>query len=225
MNHPKRRILLVATTLALLVLLFVSCAWAQGSSTKVQVNPKNSIANIGENFAVNVTISGVQNLFGIELTVNWNASLLQLVSSNAQLGVESYPGGVLHGNRLNSNYDTLVQGDIYVQDNSTSQSDGSYHLAAACVEDEASFSGSGTIVMFTFKVIAVGDSAISVQSELADKPVAGETTSNAIAHSDNGGAVAAIIPEFPSIAVVAVLVALVTVSLVFSKKLAKNKIV
>jgi hypothetical protein len=224
-KHPKSTkhiLFLVTATLALLLLLPVQTAWSQGTNTKVQVDPKDSVAIIGENFTVNVTVSNVQNLFGLNLTVNWNASLLQIVAANTQLGVETYPGGVLYGNRLNFDYDALVEGDIYIGENLTLQSEGEYHLVAACVGDGPSFSGTGTIVILTFKVLDLGDSAITVQSDLADKPIDEETDSNYIDHIDVGGAVAAVIPEFPAIAIVALLIGLVTVSLMLSKKNSKK---
>jgi hypothetical protein len=218
----KREILVIMSILGLITLFPIQMAYAQTGAT-VNVNPQMSVAQVNDTFTVNITISNVQNLFGLELTVTWNASILQLVTANSRLGVQSYPDGVLYGTRLNYDDNSLVSGDIYVEDNSTSQAAGEYHLAAACVGGSSSFSGAGNLVILTFQVKELGQSAINVQSTLADKPVLGEDTSNPITHTDLNGSVEVVIPEFPALAVVCVLMAFVSLTLVFSKKVVKKK--
>jgi hypothetical protein len=220
LNSTKRYLFHVTAIVALVALFTSSFAGAQGSTT-VSVVPQMSTSMVDETLSVNVTVSNVQNLFGLELTVNWNASVLQLVTANSRLGVEAYPDGILHGSRLNFDVDSLVAGDIYVEDNSTVQSTGQYHLVAACVGSSDAFSGTGNIVTLAFKVNALGNSAIDIQSELADKPVSGDT-SNPIAHADVDGSVEAVIPEFPTITFAGLLVALVTVAAFLTKKRKTN---
>ncbi len=220
LNSSKRHLFLVTAVVALIALFSSSFAGAQGTTT-VSVVPQMSTSIMDETFTVNVTVSNVQNLFGLELTVNWNASVLQLVTANARLGIEAYPDGVLHGSRLNFDVNSLVAGDIYVEDNSTAQSTGQYRLAAACVGSSDAFTGTGNIVTLTFKVNALGNSAIDIQSELADKPVSGDT-SNPITHTDVDGSVEAVIPEFPTIAFAGLLVALVTAAVFLTKKRKTN---
>jgi hypothetical protein len=67
----------------------------------------------------------VQNLAGIDLTLEWNDSVLKVLSENLNLGVESHSDGVLHGTKLNYDLNTVASGDIYVQEEKLSDS---YHL-------------------------------------------------------------------------------------------------
>jgi hypothetical protein len=219
----KRQIIMFTFVFALMALYPIQAANSQASSgTVVNVVPQMSTAIAGETVTVNITISNVQNLYGLDVTLDWNTSVLQVLNVNSRLGVEAYPDGILYGNHLNYDAGSVVPGDILVKENSTSQEIGEYHLAAACVGFGDSFNGSGNIVILAFKVITVGHSGLVLQSDLADRPVTGETTSSPIDHTDLSGSVDAVIPEFPSIATVAVLLVLGTVALLFSRKALKK---
>lgn len=111
----------------------------------VKVEPYASVAQVGETFTINITITDVQNLYGIEVTLNWNASVLQIVGINVRLGVESHPDGVLHQ-------------PISIAKNETRREEGSYFLAATSTYPAPSFSGSGNIVIITFNVTDSGSS-------------------------------------------------------------------
>ena len=215
----------------ILALILVCCiivvgssqsAKAQASPATVNVLPTQNSIKEGQTLTVNVTVSNVQNLYAIDLTLDWNASILQIQNVNLQLGVNSqptaHPNGVLYGNQIS---DSIVAGDIFVN---ATQTTGEYRLVATSVAPASSFNGSGAIAIFTFNVTGVGHSGLTVQSELADHPEPGESTSEPIAHTDVSGSVdAAAIPEFPEIALVTVLVALTTVTLLVSRKSFKKK--
>ena len=219
----KRHIIMFTFVFALMALYPIQAANSQASSgTVVSVVPQVSTARTGETVNVNITVSNVQNLYGLDVTLDWNTSVLQVLNVNSRLGVEAYPDGILYGNRLNYDAGSVVSGDILVKENSTSQEIGEYHLVAACVGFGDSFNGSGNMVILTFKVITVGHSELVLQSDLADRPVAGETTSTPIDHTDLSGSVDAVIPEFPSIATVALLLVLGTVALLCSKRALKK---
>jgi hypothetical protein len=185
------------------------------TSVAVTVTPAQNSVQVGDQLTVNVTVSNVENLYGLDVTVNWNSSMLQLTDAAPQLGVESRPSGVLH--------ETNDSPIIVAVDDSTSQV-GEYHLVATSQADAASFNGSGTIVTLTFNVTQIGHSSLTVQSSLADHPQPTEATSELIDHSDVGASVdAAAIPEFPQTAAVLLLVGLVTVTFVFAGKRLKKK--
>jgi hypothetical protein len=116
----------------------------------------------------------------------------------------AHPGGVLHGS-------------IYVAEDSMSQQTGTYHLVAVSEGSAAAFSGSGKIVTLTFSVIHARHSELTLETELADKPVPPEP-SNLINHTDLSSSVNAAIPEFSTVFALVVFLILATGALVFSKK-------
>ena len=134
-------------------------------ATQVRVGPYESIAQVGESFTINVTLADVQNLYGIEVILRWDPSLLQVVSADVHLGVESHPDGVLHE-------------DILIAKNETRNDVGRYWLAATSYNSTGdipppSFNGSGNIVRLTFNVTNVGSCELSLETELRGKPPPG----------------------------------------------------
>jgi hypothetical protein len=129
-----------------------------------------------------IKISNVQNLFGVDVTINWNPAVLSVISATSQLGVESHIGGVLHET---SNY------PIEVVDDNSKQSTGQYHLLATSTGSASPFSGSGTIATLTFRVTNPGSTGLTLSSELSDHPAAGGTA-NLIEHADTADSVTAI---------------------------------
>jgi hypothetical protein len=209
----KMNVLLLTAVCFLLALALIQAADAQG--TAVSIVPSQNTVQEGETLTVNVTISNVQNLYGIDLTVSWNSSALKILNVNDRLGAESYPDGVLHET---SSY------PIEIAVNETSQEAGTYQIVATSQGTVAPFSGSGIIVSLTFNITSPGQSTISVVSELADHPEVGESNSEPIPHSDFGASVnAAPIPEFPQIVALGLLLVIGTVVLLSSKSLVKKK--
>jgi len=213
MKNPyptKLQRIMLTVILGMLVLPPIQAASVQAATgTTVSVVPSSSTPLLGENFAVNITISNVQNLYGLDITFRWNASVLQVLNVNSRLGVESHPDGVLH--------ESLPNAEIDIAEDSVSPETGEYHVAATSVNPAPSFSGSGNIAIVTFNVTSLGHSGLElVETELADYPVSGEP-SNFIKHTTIAGSVN-VIPEFPSILMVAVFLVLATTAVAFSKK-------
>jgi hypothetical protein len=204
---PKTAIILL-TTCALLAIFPIGAVLAQTATVKVQ--PSNSAPNVGMTFTVDVTISNVQNLYGVDVSLNWNKDILRIVSASSQLGVESHSGGVLHES-------------VYVAEDSMSQQTGTYSLVAVSEGPAAAFSGNGKIVTLTFTVVHSGHSELTLITELADKPVPPEP-SNLINHTDLSSSVNAVIPEFSTVFALAVFLILATGALVFSKKRIKKNV-
>jgi hypothetical protein len=204
----KRLLALFLVGFALTAIVSIQSVRSQ-AGTVVSVQPQTSSAQVGETIAVNITLSNVQNLYGVDVTLNWNTSILKVVSAVSRLGVESHPGGVLHES-------------VNVVEDSTSQAAGEYHLVATSQNPAASFNGSGTIAILTFNVTQLGHSGLDLQSELADHPLPDEVA-QLIEHTDDSGSFDAIIPEFPEVFALGLLLVIVTVGLIFSKKLAKKK--
>lgn len=125
--------------------------------TKVKVEPYASIARVGETFTVNITLNDVENLYGIELTLRWNASILQVVNVDIRLGVEFHLDGVLHE-------------PVFIAENETIQEEGKYLLAGTSHSEASPFSGDGNVLRITFNVTNVGGCRLDVEAKLADWP-------------------------------------------------------
>ena len=201
---------LLSVLLALLPIQAVAVQAASGAT--VSAVPSSSTPLLGETFTVNITIGNLQNLYAIDVTLRWNASVLQVLNVNSRLGVESHPDGVLHEN--------LPNFPIEILEDTLSQETGEYHIAATSVNPAPSFSGSGNVAIITFNVTALGRSGLELESELAEYPASDEPA-NFIEHTVVNGSVD-VIPEFPSIIAVALLLVLVTTAVVFSKKRLKH---
>ena len=171
--------------LVLLSLYLVQAASPQvASNTIVRAQQSTSTPRVGETFTVSIIIENVQNLYGIDMALTWNDSVIQVQRIDLHLGVESHADGVLHGHRLNYDVDTVASGDIYVSEENVP---GSYSLTALTIGSSA-FSGSGTIVNITFKAVAIGRSTLGLETELAAYPQSGEP-SEFIEHADVSGSI------------------------------------
>jgi hypothetical protein len=202
------RTLMLIIVVTLLTLSLIQPVFPQGSgNTTVAVIPKVTNTLIGETIKVNITLSNVQNLYGVDVTLLWNPSALSVQNIDIRLGVESHPDGVLH---------EAPSADIFIQENITDQANGEYDLIATSVAPAPSFSGSGNIVIVTFNVTDVGHSDLILISELGDYNPSG---GNLIDHTDVDGSVDSAIPEFPSAAVIVIVLILVTAATVVYKRI------
>jgi hypothetical protein len=98
--------------------------------------------SVGETFNVTVSVSGLagDDLYGFDINFTWNTSVLQYVSHDAEVPVETCPGGVLH------------QPVIKVVDQ-LNQSAGTYWLAYASILPADPFTGDGVFFMVTFVLL------------------------------------------------------------------------
>ena len=197
--------------LALIQVITVQAA----PETIVKVEPYASSTNMGETFTINITVVGVQNLYGVEATLCWNASILDVVSLDLRLGVESHPDGVLH---------ELPSAPIFVAENNLIQERGEYRLAATSVSPASSFNGSGNIVSLTFNATNIGNSKLDLETQLYDYPPPDREPriSWPIEHITIDGSFD-VIPEFPNVIIVLFLFMVVTILVtVFSRKVPRK---
>jgi hypothetical protein len=201
-------------TLLLILAIIVSAQTipAQAASTTVKVEPNQSIAKIGEPLTVNITVNDVENLYGIDLTLTWDNTILSLTSAMPTLGVETYPTGVLH---------EASDAPVSIVENNASQQTGQYRLVATSQNPASSFNGTGNIATLTFNVTKTGNTQLAIVSELADHPIP-EQTSEQIVHTDASGSLEVVIPEFPSITILALFLIGAACVLLFSKRLLKR---
>src|SRR3990172_1573425 len=199
MKNPHSQVTKAILLLSVCTLLSLYTAQAvSAQTTTVKVEPSTTTPVVGQTLTVNITISNVQNLYGVYVTLSWNTSALKVLTNTALLGVESHPNGVLHET-------------IDIVEASASQQTGTYTLIATSTGSQtASFSGSGTIATLTFNVTSLGRTTLELETELADKPASGGT-SNFIDHNHLSSSVYVAIPEFPTLTAIIVLIILVTV--------------
>jgi hypothetical protein len=131
-------------------------------STTVRVMPSPVSTRLGESFTVTVSLSNVQNLYGLEVILNWNPAVLRATTVDIRLGVESFSDGVLH----ESSYSPI----IFIAENNLTQTKGEYRLVATSMAPAPSFNGSGNIVRIAFDPMNLGDSALDLESQLFDYP-------------------------------------------------------
>lgn len=186
-------------------------------ATVVKVEPQSGIASIGENFTVNVTITDVHNLYGLEVTLRWNKTILEIASVDIRLGVESHPDGVLH--------EIPETTPISYYKNETLQEQGKYFLAASSSAPADSFNGSGNIIKTTFKVINEGSSELNLETKLASKPPPGGVSSP-IEHTTIDGFFGPHTEEqpiWPIVTLVVVIIVAVIVAMVIYSKRSKKR--
>ncbi|MEM1540402.1 MAG: cohesin domain-containing protein [Candidatus Bathyarchaeia archaeon] len=189
----------IAVFISMLTYYSILISAAQNSGeTIVKVDPSTISVDKGEKFTVNVTVIDVQNLYGVEIVVRWNASLLQLVSVDIRLGVNSHPDGVLYEPFMN-----ITQENI-----------GEYLIAATSYTPAPPFNGSGNIIRMTFQAIDDGESVIDLETKLYDYPPPDREPRESlpIPHTTIDGNVT-IIPEFSNMIIPVMVLILVTVIL------------
>ena len=127
-------------------------AHAEASTAKLRVVP-SLIKDLepGEEFSVNITIEDVENLYGIEIEFTWNPSIIEYVSHEVKIPVESYPEGVLHEPVL----------EVKDEVNATA---GDYVIAYSSYQPAEPFNGSGIIFTMTFRVVGYGTTLLSFAS-------------------------------------------------------------
>jgi len=208
MKHAFRRIPQSTLILALAISLI---AWPRfvkaASETLVEVEPTSTSANTGEMFEVNITVVNVQNLYGVEITLGWNASVLRVVGIDVRLG---QPDGILYN-------------PFFIAQNQTDQERGRFALAATSYSQAPPFNGSGNIVRITFNVTDIGYSALELASELYDYPPLDRwpRVSLPIDHITIDGSFN-VIPEFADVMVLLLLVVVASLFAVSCKKRSRS---
>jgi len=105
-----------------------------------------------QTFNVSLKIANVSNLYGFDVKLLWDPSVLEYVSHVSKVAVA---GGV-----LNSPVFTLKD-----EGNSTA---GTYWLASSSLSPAPPFNGAGTFAEITLRVKTVGQSLLEVFSDIAD---------------------------------------------------------
>jgi hypothetical protein len=169
-NKRKAEIIMLLFVASLLVVLPIQMVKAQTAT--VSVSPQNNPVSVGQTLTINIEISNIQNLYGVDITLNWDTSMLKLESNQSFVGVSN---GVLNA-------------PVLVVQDTADQTIGEYHLVATSENPAGPFSGSATIATLTFKVTSTGQSKLTLNPQLASyvAPGSGETSEFISANVVNG---------------------------------------
>ena len=96
---------------------------------------------IGETFTISVVVSDVENLYGFDVKLRWDPTIVEYVSHVVMTPVESYEAGILHDPVL------LVKDEV---DPAT----GTYWVACASMSPAEPFGGNGAFFTMTFKLVS-----------------------------------------------------------------------
>ncbi|MGA3193019.1 MAG: cohesin domain-containing protein [Candidatus Bathyarchaeia archaeon] len=216
LRFNKSRIILIALfALFSSSSLFVRTNVVRGSpEASVEVVPYADTAGVGQSITINITVLNVQNLYGVEATVNWNSSVLELSNIDIRLG-HTDTDGVL--------YNTSSTSPPFIAENSTQN--GQYAIAATSTAPAPSFDGSGNIVRITFNVTNSGYSNIDLESQLRDYPPPDREprVSLPIPHTTSGGQFHTTVAEIPNSAILLVFTVLTVSAVVLSKKMTRKR--
>ncbi|MBT9153301.1 MAG: Cellulosomal-scaffolding protein A [Firmicutes bacterium] len=112
---------------------------------------------VNEPFVVDVTVSEVTDLYGVEFVVNFDPTRLQVVDADPALaGVQIRPGTALAG-----------VGTVTIPVNSVDNAAGVIRFGAALVGVPAGFSGNGVLASIEFTAIAAGNVAATLTDVIA----------------------------------------------------------
>lgn len=156
------RLLFVCLLLVLAFSLFSKDAVDGSPGPVAKVEPQTVSADLYQTFNVSIVVADIQGLYGFEITLNWDPTILKIVKANHQIGVEDYPGGILHK-------------PVIIPRDNVSQDHGLYLVAAACVNPAGSFNGTGTVAVLTFNVTSVGTCTLFLDAELASDARQGQS--------------------------------------------------
>jgi hypothetical protein len=208
-NHNRGKPAFFAVLILCLISPCIVYAVSAQSATTVTAEASSSQLKVGDTLTVTLKVSDAVDLYGVDVTLSWNTSVLEAVSATNSLGVESHSNGVLHAS---SAYPIDVEDDAVT--------DGQYHLLATSQGSSTpSFSGSGTIATITFNVTGSGSANLSLDDvELSTRDSLGEIS--LVTPQTDVSTVTTTIPEFPVTAlIIALAVAAAAIIIIVTKKI------
>lgn len=165
---PPRRAILLYSLMTLLLGLSVASIVIASPATTLRVDPHITVADVGETFNVNVTISDVTNLYGFQFRLRYDTDVLDSMEGWAVQGpflTSADPNAQTFGWLNVTDPDGEIQVFITL-------------LGTAVTEP----SGSGVLATITFEVIAAGSSPLDLYYDRL-----GDRNANSIAHTTIDG--------------------------------------
>jgi hypothetical protein len=133
---------------------------------------------VGNEFKINVVVSNVADLYGIDLRFAWNTEYLLYLNHTAHIPVEDYPGGIIHKPGM------FVKNDVDL-------GAGTYWLSYASMAPAPPFDGSGIAFDMWFRIMKQPmapepDANITLDIVSSDLP---NSLGNPITHERHDGTV------------------------------------
>jgi len=122
----------------------------------LRISPQNITGvSIDETFTVSIRVENVTNLYGFDVQLKWDPTILHCVSWELHVPVEDYPDGVLHQSVL------IIKNMVDESDNIPDAEPGTMGWwAANSMAPAEPFTGNGTIATLTFQVVGTGNCKI-----------------------------------------------------------------
>lgn len=125
--------------------------------TIISIQPATQTIGLGETTTVDVQVQNVSNLFGVDLRLSFDPSIVQVVDSNPLVPDNQVePGAFLD----------ISGGKGFVVENSADNTAGTIAYAATLLSPAEPVSGSGPLIRITFQGVAPGTSAVTLESAL-----------------------------------------------------------
>lgn len=175
-GHRKSFLVLVSSFIFLLTLIVIGTFQVKAQATVLSLEPSNNIGRVvNETLTINLTINNVENLWGWQVKVSWDASVLTLLG---------YP----------------TEGEFLESAGATSfvsepERGGSLHMICTLLSDEEGSTGSGILATLTFMI---QKETVESSLDLIDSTLQASGTDHAlISHQTQNATVSLIIGNKP----------------------------
>jgi len=202
------KVLACSAILVLLILPLSAVIKANAASTTaVFIDPPSQQVNaVGDYFTVNVSISDVSNLYGYELEVYYNSTVMN--------GTQVTEGPFLNES---GNYEPFF--DIVSFTDNYNSTEGLVSVVCTLTGAVLGVSGGGVLVTIEFKSLALGN---SIPLNLEDVQLS-DPNSNPISYQLLSGGTVTIVPEFASPIAVVTLIAASLFAILIGKRARRAK--
>lgn len=151
-----------------------SPAAAQDSAT-VLLDPSSATVSVGEPVVVDVRIQDVAGLFGADVRLEYDPTVVEVVDANT----------LVPGTQIDSgDFPNISSGTGFVAQNTVDSEEGTIGYAMTLLSPAEPVNGSGTLASITFRGKAVGSSEVSFTSVLLS-----DTNANQIPAAKTGGTI------------------------------------
>lgn len=161
--NARSRILPALALASVLGLALAAPSFAQGG-TSVKVSPASSNLACDATQVVDIRINDVENLFGVDIRVSFDANVLEVVDADANAASVNITPGDLPA---------VANNQGMIQTNRADNDSGIVSYAAIRVNPAPAQSGNGVIAQINFKGKASGSSAITLESVMLANASAG----------------------------------------------------
>ena len=155
----KSKVLLIVLIIITAILTIgVSYSAKAEEETMVYVEPPEILdLQPSEYFTIQVKLENVTNLYGIDIQLGWDPSIIRYVNHTVKAPVETYPDGILHSPVI------IVKDQVDENASMPGAEPGTmYWLSCASMLPAEPFNGSGIILEMSFHVVGIGSCPIKI---------------------------------------------------------------